>query len=157
MDAVAEAAGVGKGTLYRRFGDRCGLARAILDEREREFQESLIRGEPPVGPGAPPAERLVAFGAGVLEMLDRHGDLILASQTGSLGARFRGSIYAAYRTHVRCLVRELNPEVDADYFTDIMLAALSAELINYWRGERDIDNDRVLKGFTDLVRLVAPR
>ena len=40
MDAVAEAAGVGKGTLYRRFGDRNGLAYAILDEREREFQEA---------------------------------------------------------------------------------------------------------------------
>src|SRR6266571_458096 len=33
MDAVAKAAGVGKGTLFRRFGDRAGLAVALLGER----------------------------------------------------------------------------------------------------------------------------
>ena len=44
MDEVACAAGVGKGTLFRRFGDRNGLLRALLDERERAFQESFIRG-----------------------------------------------------------------------------------------------------------------
>src|SRR5450759_614817 len=31
MDEVACAARVGKGTLFRRFGDRCGLMRALLD------------------------------------------------------------------------------------------------------------------------------
>ena len=50
MDAIAEAAGVGKGTLFRRFGDRAGLAHSLLNERERELQEELIRGDPPLGP-----------------------------------------------------------------------------------------------------------
>ncbi|MDX6646530.1 MAG: hypothetical protein QOK40_2257, partial [Miltoncostaeaceae bacterium] len=54
MDAIAEAACMGKGTLYRRFGDRAGLALALLDERERRLQESILRGPPPLGPGAPP-------------------------------------------------------------------------------------------------------
>src|SRR4051794_17490432 len=61
MDQIAHEAGVGKGTLFRRFGARASLARALLDERERRFQDELIRGAPPLGPGAPPAERLVAF------------------------------------------------------------------------------------------------
>ena len=50
MDDVAAAAGVGKGTLYRRFGDRWTLLRALIDEPERDFQDELIRGEPPLGP-----------------------------------------------------------------------------------------------------------
>ena len=62
MEAIAAAAGVGKGTLFRRFGDRAGLARALLDDRERRLQDDMIRGEPPLGPGAPPCERLIAFG-----------------------------------------------------------------------------------------------
>ena len=62
MDDVAAAAGVGKGTLYRRFGDRWTLLRALIDEPERDFQDELIRGEPPLGPGGPPMERLRAFG-----------------------------------------------------------------------------------------------
>src|SRR3954451_3879852 len=53
MDAIACKAGVGKGTLFRRFGDRASLMLALLEENEAQFQESFIRGEPPLGPGAP--------------------------------------------------------------------------------------------------------
>src|SRR3954465_14428920 len=72
MDAVAAAAGVGKGTLFRRFGDRAGLsrvwgpragrARGVIAESEAELRDEMRRGEPPLGPGAPPLERLIAFG-----------------------------------------------------------------------------------------------
>ena len=47
MDDVAAAAGVGKGTLYRRFGDRHGLLLALLDDEERALQEAILRGPPP--------------------------------------------------------------------------------------------------------------
>src|SRR4051812_6991170 len=50
MDDVAAAAGVGKGTLYRRFGDKGGLAMALLDEREAELQQRILSGPPPLGP-----------------------------------------------------------------------------------------------------------
>ena len=39
MDQVAAGAGVAKGTVFRRFGDKAGLAVALLDTRERELQE----------------------------------------------------------------------------------------------------------------------
>ncbi len=92
MDEIAEAAGVGKGTLFRRFGSRAALARAVLSERERALQEEFIRGEPPLGPGAPPRERLVAFGEAVLDLLDAHAELLAAAEVG--GARFASPPYA---------------------------------------------------------------
>src|SRR5687768_18150434 len=61
MSDVARAAGVAKGTIFHRFGDRPGLAQALVDEAERELQEQVLRGPPPLGPGAPPRERLTAF------------------------------------------------------------------------------------------------
>ena len=70
MEDVARAACVGTGTLYRRFGDRAGLAFALLDEQTRDFQNALISGPPPLGPGAPARERLQAFGAGYLDLLE---------------------------------------------------------------------------------------
>src|ERR1700709_1977778 len=70
MDAIACEAGVGKGTLFRRFGDRAGLVLALLDGGTREFQDALIRGKPPLGPGAPPVERLIAFGHGFIDLLE---------------------------------------------------------------------------------------
>jgi AcrR family transcriptional regulator len=155
MDAVAEAAGVGKGTLYRRFGDRSGLARAILDERDREFQEKLIRGEPPLGPGAPPADRLVAFGEGVIELIGVHGDLIMAAQVGKAGVRFAGPVYATYRMHVRALLREIDPRIDADYFADVLLAALNAEMYGFWKSDVGLDRERISAGFKELVQAIA--
>src|SRR3954449_12415964 len=79
MEEVARAARVGTGTLYRRFGDRAGLAFALLDEQARDFQDALISGPPPLGPGAPAAERLKAFGAGYIELLERHSALMVAA------------------------------------------------------------------------------
>ena len=88
MDQIASAAGVGKGTLFRHFGDRCGLMRALLDERERGFQEDFIRGPAPLGPGARPRERLVAFGERVLDHIEIQGDLLVAAETGRPGSAY---------------------------------------------------------------------
>ena len=155
MERVAEEAGVGKGTIYRRFGDRASLATALLDASERELQESLIRGAPPLGPGAPPVERLVAFGHAWLDVLVRHGDIVLASEHGPVGTRFRGAVYASHRTHVILLLREARPGADAEYLADALLAALAAELVLFLRTDRGMDLERVKAGWTELVRWVA--
>ena len=42
MDAVAAEAGVGKGTVFRRFGGRAGLTEALLDDYMREFQDGHV-------------------------------------------------------------------------------------------------------------------
>ena len=44
MEELARAAGVGKGTLYRRFVDRSSLCMALLDESERALQERVLGG-----------------------------------------------------------------------------------------------------------------
>jgi AcrR family transcriptional regulator len=36
IDGLAERAGLGKGTVYRRFGTRPGIFQALLDAGERE-------------------------------------------------------------------------------------------------------------------------
>jgi AcrR family transcriptional regulator len=105
MDDVAAAAGVGKGTLYRRFTDKGGLAVALLDERERELQSAMLSGPPPLGPGAPPVERLEAFVAAYLLLVDRQLDLVLMSQTSAPGARLRTGAHALWRQHCALLLR----------------------------------------------------
>jgi AcrR family transcriptional regulator len=152
MDAIATAAGVGKGTLFRRFGDRAALVMAVLGEREAAFQESFIRGEPPLGPGAPPAERLVAFGRAALAHVDAHGELLLAAETGSPGRRFRSPVYGAYRAHLHALVRAAAPELDADYLADALLATLGAELVMHQRRGREVRLDGLQDGWEALVR-----
>ena len=152
MDDVARAAAVGKGTLFRRFGDRAGLARAVLSTHEAAFQEAIIRGAPPLGPGAPALERLVAFGRGMLGLVDAHRDLLLAAETGAPCGRFRAGPYASYRFFVSSLLREALPDLDPEYTADALLAGLSAELVAYLREDHEMPLERLAAGFEQLVR-----
>ncbi|MFF2629814.1 TetR/AcrR family transcriptional regulator [Kitasatospora griseola] len=93
MDQAATAAGVGKGTLFRRSGDRSGLAVALLDARERELQEGILHGPPPLGPGGPAQERAVAFVAAYLDHLLPHLAPVRMSETAAPGARYRIGAY----------------------------------------------------------------
>ncbi|MBB5779399.1 TetR/AcrR family transcriptional regulator [Nonomuraea jabiensis] len=127
MDAVAAAAGVGKGTLFRRFGDKSGLAVALLDARERDLQQRILSGPPPLGPGAPAPERLAAFVAAYLDYLFAHLDLVRMSETASPGARYRIGAYRFWHRHVAILLAESRPGCDADPLSHALLAAMGAE------------------------------
>src|SRR4051794_28210053 len=137
MDDVASAAGVGKGTLYRRFTDKGGLAVALLDQRERELQQAILTGPPPLGPGAEPGERLAAFVAGYLAFLDRQLDLVQLSETSTPGARLRTGAHAFWRQHCRYLLDAAGAP-DPDLRAGILLAALSAEQVRHWREDRQL-------------------
>src|SRR6476469_8438095 len=79
MDAVAAAAGVDKGTVFRRFGSREGLMAAVLNHSEADWQAQVMSGPPPLGPGADPWHRLLAFGRSRLETTLVHAELIRAA------------------------------------------------------------------------------
>ncbi|MGW2377717.1 TetR/AcrR family transcriptional regulator [Kitasatospora sp. NPDC001683] len=124
MDQVAAAAGVGKGTLFRRFGDKSGLATALLDTRERVLQEAILHGPPPLGPGAPAEERLTAFVNAYLDYLLEHLALIRMSETSSPAARYRIGAYRFWHRHLAIL---LTGTPDPDHTAHTLLATLGAE------------------------------
>ena len=131
MDDIAKAAGVGRATVYRRYPDTWSIAVALLDEHERALQERLLRGDPPLGPGAPPASRLAAFYAAMVELLDAHADLVLGTETG--GARFATGAYGFWSAHVRSLLVDAGI-ADPDAMVDVLLAPLAAEVYVHQRG-----------------------
>ncbi|ASF10439.1 putative TetR family transcriptional regulator [Nocardia brasiliensis NBRC 14402] len=150
MDDIAKAAGVGRGTLYRRYPDRNSIAVALLDEHERALQEQLIGGAPPLGPGAPPAERLAAFYAAMVDLLDAHADLVLGAETG--GARFATGAYGFWSAHVRALLREAGIR-EPDALIDLLLAPLSAEVFQQQRG-RGLSSARIAQALSRLAHAV---
>lgn len=131
MQAVAREAGVGVGTLYRGFTDKAGLAMALLGERERQFQELMIFGPPPLGPGAEPVERLTAFVAGYVALVAEQLDLVLLSQTAVPGTRFRSGAHALWHQHCRYLF-QLTGTPSPGFRADALLAALSSEMVAHW-------------------------
>jgi AcrR family transcriptional regulator len=130
MDDIAKAAGVGRATVYRRYPDTWSIAVALLDEHERALQERLLSGDPPLGPGAPPATRLAAFYAAMIELLDAHADLVLGTETG--GARFATGAYGFWSAHVRALLVDAGV-ADPDALVDAVLAPISAEVYAHQR------------------------
>ncbi|MFJ8436959.1 TetR/AcrR family transcriptional regulator [Kitasatospora sp. NPDC094019] len=124
MDQVAAAAGVGKGTLFRRFGDKSGLAVALLDTRERVLQEAVLHGPPPLGPGAPAGERLAAFLDAYFDYLLEHLALVRMSETAAPGARYRIGAYRFWHRHVAIL---LATTPDPDPAAHALLAPLAAD------------------------------
>ncbi|MFB7877524.1 TetR/AcrR family transcriptional regulator [Nocardia sp. NPDC056064] len=153
MDDIAKAAGVGRGTLYRRYPDRTAIAVALLDEHERTLQQHLLSGEPPLGPGAPPAERLAAFYAAMVELLGTHAHLVLGAEAG--GARFATGAYGFWSVHVRALLTEAAvPQPDS--LVDTALAPLAAEVYLQQR-ERGLTQAQIVDGLTTLAhRLLRP-
>jgi AcrR family transcriptional regulator len=150
MDDVVAAAGVGKGTLFRRFRDKGGLAAALLDQYETELQERLLTGPPPLGPGAAPFERLGAFVVAYLGYVDARLDLVQMSQCSAPGARLRTGAHALWRRHVVVLLTAAGvdqPELRAD----LLLAGLAAEQVRHWLCDEGRDRDRLAQDLTALA------
>lgn len=154
MRAIAAEAGVGVGTLYRRFGDKAGLAASVLDDHARELQEAILSGPPPLGPGAPPAERLEAFLPALVEHTEKALDLVYAVEHARPAARFELGPYPAWHLHVMVLLRELAPDLDAAWAADALLAPLSSELYRHQRRERGMTSEAIADQLTLLARAV---
>lgn len=155
VDDVAAVAGVGKGTIYRRFGDRGGLMQALLDERERAFQAAVLTGPPPLGPDSPPGERLNAFLCAMVDQMEAVGELMAEAEAGpawlhSEPIRFR-------HLHIRVLLNQARPDLDADVVATALLAPLSAPLYLHQRRELGYSVRRIKTTVRELAQAVIDR
>jgi AcrR family transcriptional regulator len=152
MSDIAAAAGVGRGTLYRRYPDLASIAVALLDEHERAVQEQLLRGDPPLGPGAPPAQRLAAFYAAMIDLLERHVHLVLGAEIGQ--SRFSVGAYAFWHAHVRTLLIDAAVP-DPDPLIDLLLAPLAPDVYQHQR-QRGLTPERITAALAQLAHGVLP-
>ena len=160
MDDLARAAGVGKGTVFRRFGSRAGIFQALLDDDEREFQEQVLSGSPPLGPGAPPLDRLIAYGRARIDFLIGHRDIARAALDGRERVP-AGSETPMSRAHIRFLLGEIRPgAADLDVLATQLTAALDGPLLLYLSSATLIQaapqvSERLGRGWEDLIQRVA--
>jgi AcrR family transcriptional regulator len=153
MDAVAAKAGVGKGTVFRRFDSREGLMGALLNASESEWQDSVMRGEPPLGPGAEPMDRLLAFGRSRLDVTLQHGDLI--RNAGFNGANRSFAAYSFAATHVRYLLGELGVRGDIALLAVALMAPLELPILDQQVRIEQIDIERIYAGWADLAHRIT--
>jgi AcrR family transcriptional regulator len=133
-DDIATAAGVGKGTLFRRFGSRAGLMIVLLDEDEKAAQQAFLFGPPPLGPGAPPLERLLAYGRDRLQFVHAHLAL-LCDANRDPQTRFNAPATLNHR-HVRVLLEAAGTTGDLDAQASALLALLDPDYVQHQLAER---------------------
>jgi AcrR family transcriptional regulator len=148
IEQVAQAAGVGKGTVFHRFGSRTGLMTALMIERAQALTEAVTSGPPPLGPGAPDRERLLAFLGAVIEVVGRNKSLLAElafsgaaepAATGKGAAAGEGTakdghqgdhpVYRFWHGHISTLIATQRPDVDAEMIAHILLGSLHSEPI----------------------------
>lgn len=133
MDGLAERSGLGKGTVFRRFGTRAGIFQALLDEDERVFQQAVLSGPAPLGPGADPIDRLIAYGRARVDFLSERQTIARATLERS------GPIPAGpnsfSRAHIGMLLRQAQVGIaDLDSLAVQLVAALEGPILLYLAG-----------------------
>ncbi|GAA2602801.1 TetR/AcrR family transcriptional regulator [Dactylosporangium fulvum] len=150
MAQLAAAAGVGRGTLYRRYESVAAVAVALLDEHERELQSRILSGPPPLGPGASPHDRLNAFFDAMVDLLERHLPLALGAEIGA--SRYATGAYGFWRTHVHTLLTEAG--VTDPALADILLAPLAPDHFQHLRTTRHCSTRTIKSSLHHLSGLV---
>jgi AcrR family transcriptional regulator len=142
MEQVAAAAGVGKGTVFHRFGNRLGLMTALMQERAYALQDAVENGPPPLGPGAPAGERLLAFFDAVVDVVARNKGLLAALGHAVTAAPDRDHadghpLHRAWRAHLQALIAAERPDLDTEAVADVLLGTLTSDpvLRLFERGE----------------------
>jgi AcrR family transcriptional regulator len=127
MDRLAKRSGLGKGTVFRRFGTRAGIFQALLDDNEHTLQQEILTGPPPLGPGAPPVDRLIAYGSARIRFLVRNHQIARAAIAGRQQGRGQPPMS---EIHIRVLLRELElPCADIDLLASQLTSALQGPLL----------------------------
>lgn len=139
LELVAAEAGVGKGTVFHRFGNRSGLMRALVLQRVQDLDDALRSGPPPLGPGAPGLDRLIAFFDALIDLATRNVALLAAYEQAERGERQASSVYQSWHQHTRVLIEECRSDLDAELVAHILLGTMHTDLVQHLlsRGETE--------------------
>ncbi|MCX4902986.1 TetR/AcrR family transcriptional regulator [Streptomyces sp. NBC_00878] len=154
MADIAAAAGVGKGTLFRAFGDRTGLIRALYAARLTPIASDIEEGPPPLGHDAPPLQRVPALLDAVLcfKLDNRH--LALALEGTSSDGPYQAEHYERWHTMLQTVLERIPGLTDSDFTAHALLAVTRADLVEHLAGREGVPREemrRQLATFTAKI------
>ncbi|QEU93506.1 TetR/AcrR family transcriptional regulator [Streptomyces kanamyceticus] len=127
MDDIAAAAGVGKGTLFRRFGDRAGLIGAVIASRLEPLRLAVREAQD--APGSTPRQRVKDLLDASLRFKIENRNLMSAAEDAGLSSPYQAEHYGSWHALLREALDQI-PEVhDPDFTAHALLATIRADLI----------------------------
>jgi AcrR family transcriptional regulator len=130
MDAIAAAAKVGKGTLFRAFGSREGLLNALWAAKLAALRDGIEEGDLPVGHGASSREQAVEFLDALLMFKLKNVHLIRALELGP--GLLQSEHYKWMHGLLQHFIEEATPGAkagDAVFAGHVLLAGLHIDLV----------------------------
>jgi AcrR family transcriptional regulator len=157
MADIAAAAGVGKATLFRGFGDRTGLIHALYAARLEPIRNAVEEGPPPLGPAASPLERVPALLDALLcfKLDNRHLALAL-EETGS-DSPYQAEHYERWHSTLQGVLERIPGLTDSGFTAHALLAATRADLVEHLVGHQHMPREQLrahLRAFT--ARILEP-
>jgi AcrR family transcriptional regulator len=165
MAEIAEAAGVGKGTLYRRFANKAELCLSLIDEQMAAFQnDRLAQMRLMTAQGVSKMDQLATFLEALVHFTDTHSPILCEVQQAGLLPE-EGKVNPAlphfwqYMT-VHSLLKtavanqEISADLDLDYLADALLAPLKADLFRFQRQVRGFSLDQISQGLQTLIQAI---
>ena len=151
MADIAAAAGVGKGTLFRAFGDRTGLIRALYATRLEPVRSAVEEGPRPMGPGTPPLDRVPAVLDALLcfKLDNRH--LALALEATGSDSPYQAEHYERWHSLLRSALVEIPGRTNADFTAHALLAAVRADLVEHLAGQRGVTREDLRKQLASFI------
>ncbi|MFI6894904.1 TetR/AcrR family transcriptional regulator [Streptomyces sp. NPDC050256] len=151
LAAVAAAAGVGKGTLFRAFGDRPGLLRALYEARLEPVREAVEAGPPPLGPTTPPQQRVPALLDALLCFKLDNRRLMLALEEGGGGSPYQADHYERWHGLLATELGRIPGLADSDFAAHALLAATRADLVEHLAGRECVPRERMRAQLADFT------
>jgi AcrR family transcriptional regulator len=168
MNQIARAAGVGQGTLYRRYSDKGELCMALLDSQMSAFQDEVLSTlREMTHKKRRPLEQLEWFLDGLVHFSERHGPLLTAARSelrsaGHENLTQRSAPFAWMRITVIGLLTagartgELRADLDAPVIADLLLSALHPQqLLALRQGPTAHSITRISAAMRQIVRGLA--
>jgi len=161
MAEIASAAGVGKGTLYRRYADKGQLTLALMDACVRHLQAEVAAEHSACDRSEPALSQVEALLDRLIDWTEEHTAWLGVISDQAAGQR-RGAVHCGplygwmHAVLVELLERAVaNGEAAIDdcvYTADALLAALDVDLYLFQRRQRGYSPEQIGAG---LKRLVA--
>ncbi|MYU36330.1 TetR family transcriptional regulator [Streptomyces sp. SID8358] len=151
MADVAAAAQVGKGTIFRAFGDRAGLLRALYEARLEPIRKAVESGPPPLGPATPPQDRVPALLDATLCFKLDNRSLALALEESGNGSPYRAEHYERWHSMLRAVLEQIPGLPDSGFAAHVLLAATRADLVEHLAGEKHVPRETMRAQLADFT------